>query len=332
MYLEDALDFDCGLQQDEWSITDMSFGKEGQLTVLGWSGKRAGSKMYVVECDVCREDSELFGDGIFLSPKNSLSNGAVPCGCTISPYWTEDQYKIICSRKAELLGNKFIGWDGVFKGCAATKVIQECSTHGVWKSAKITTVIRGTGCPRCHFDEIAKASRKPDDLMVEGFFKSEGFHPDTIFSRSDRKDKRGHTVFWKVECPDCGSVGESLPGNLRKGKRPCLCGKYRQQEAYINFIKDGDNIICLKFGISRDSNKRLKQQVSRTLLEVVQHAVYNFPTVEACKDAEKKCKETFLTGVISKFEMPDGYTETTYTHNLGEIVKIYESFGGTLKN
>jgi hypothetical protein len=33
---------------------------------------------------------------------------------------------------------------------------------------------------------------------------------------------------------------------------------------------------------------------------------------------------------IDKESFPDGYTETTSNHNIGEIIGIYQSFGGVL--
>ena len=42
MNLEDVLDPEYGLQQDAWSLSKPTFGEEGQLEVVGWSGKSKG--------------------------------------------------------------------------------------------------------------------------------------------------------------------------------------------------------------------------------------------------------------------------------------------------
>lgn len=71
--LEDLIDPEYGLQQDEWSLTRPRFGAEGQLEVIGWSGKgRWNHKKYVVLCKNCSEDSELFGEGLFIIVKKQL--------------------------------------------------------------------------------------------------------------------------------------------------------------------------------------------------------------------------------------------------------------------
>jgi len=72
--LIDLLDED-GLKQDEWSLTAPKFGSEGQLTVVGWSGKTNGNKFYILKCGACSEDPELFAGGYFISLKGGLLRG-----------------------------------------------------------------------------------------------------------------------------------------------------------------------------------------------------------------------------------------------------------------
>jgi len=79
--LEDVVDPEYGLQQDEWSLSKPRFGEEGQLEVVGWSGRnKGGHKLYILECNKCSQDGELFREGYFRSLKGHLVKGAVPCG------------------------------------------------------------------------------------------------------------------------------------------------------------------------------------------------------------------------------------------------------------
>lgn len=73
MNLEDVIDPEYGLQQDEWSLTRPKFGKEGQLEVVGWSGKSGSNNLYILMCLTCNQDSELFGEGYFRSVKGGFS-------------------------------------------------------------------------------------------------------------------------------------------------------------------------------------------------------------------------------------------------------------------
>ena len=90
MNLEDVLDPEYGLQQDDWSLSKPRFGEEGQLEVVGWSGKSWSAKFYILKCNKCSQDSELFGEGYFRSVKSVLVKGQVPCGCSRNPNWSQE--------------------------------------------------------------------------------------------------------------------------------------------------------------------------------------------------------------------------------------------------
>ena len=330
MDLLDIID-ENGLQKDEWSLTRPKFGKQGQLEVVGWSGKSKGDKLYILKCTECSEDVELFGTGHFKSRKYTLTGGGLPCGCSNNPRWSEKQYKIICSRKAESLGYKFVSFNGDWKG-KTTKIRMLCSTHGEWSSGTIDNLVsKSVGCPRCGDGRVSKARTKSDDLMIKSFFKSKAFHPDTKFWRSERLIKSGYKKHWHMYCPRCGETGESVSESLQKGYLSCACGLRRQQEAYINLILDGNVIVALKFGIAVNSSIRIKRQALHLVYDIEQHGVYLFPTIESCKKAEDECKQELDCGIVLKRDMPDGYTETTWVYNLEKIIEIYERNGGNLQ-
>lgn len=328
MNLEDLVD-ENGLQQDEWSLTAPTFGEDNQLTVVGWSGKCFYNKHYILKCMRCSEDLELFGQGYFRSKKGHLVRGQVPCGCTRTPRWSEDQFAILCSRKARELGYTFLGFVGDWKG-AYTRTEVLCEEHGEWSSGNINNLFSiHRGCPKCHAEAIAKANKKPDDVMIASFFASGGFHPDTKFWRSERKNNRGWCPYWYMFCPECDERGESQRGDLQQGKRPCACNNQRQQECYINLlIDDHNNPIAIKFGIAIDSKQRIKKQDLYSVYTIKQHSVYQFLDAVSCKRAERECKKELECGVVLKRDMKDGYTETTYAYNLDKIVEIYERNGG----
>lgn len=322
MNLVDLLDED-GLKQDEWSLTAPTFGKEGQLTVVGWSGKSYGTKYYILKCNKCSEDTELFGDGHFKSLRGHLSTGAIPCNCARSYRWSKCQYEILCLRKADELGYKFLGFLGWLG--RVTKLHLSCPEHGKWTSGIIKDFVnRGVGCPECN-----GGTRKADEVMIASFFASEAFDPATKFWRSGRNNTQGKRTHWNVECPVCGEQAEAYCGSLQKGHRPCACSPMRQQECYINWVIDDTGVTkAIKFGIANDSNRRIKNQNKKSVHEIVQRTVYIFSTVESCKAAERECKSTLVTGVVPKQEMSDGYTETTYVSNLDKIKQIYIKHGG----
>lgn len=317
-----------GLQEDSWSLSGPTFGKDDQLRVIGWSGKRVTNKYYILKCSKCSQDSELFGEGYFRSLKSTLANGNVPCGCGKGIQWSQEQYSILCSRKSKELGHTFLGFVAEWRGIY-TKIKRSCEKHGEWDTGTIASLTSsGNGCPGCR----TEANTKPADVMITSFLASKAFHPNTKFWRSERKDSRGKAGYWHVSCPECGVIGESKSNHLQNGQRPCDCSQHRQTEAYINLlIDDMDNAAAIKFGISRDSKKRGKQQGYSTSYEVCQHSVYAFPDSSSCKKAERECLQELECSVVLRRDMEDGHTETTWLYNLEKIIEIYERNGGILK-
>ena len=106
------------------------------------------------------------------------------------------------------------------------------------------------------------------------------------------------------------------------------CAGHSQQQCYINIVMDCDLPVAYKIGIARDSGTRIKTQNRRNLFQMSQMAVYNFPTVEDCKAAERACLSELRCGVLSARELQDGYTETVALTDYDKVVSIYERFGG----
>lgn len=329
MNLVDLLDED-GLKQDQWSLTAPTLGEAGQLTVVGWSGRNTSTaKFYILKCNYCSQDTELFGEGYFKSEKYSLLGlKAIPCGCSKRPSWNKDQFAIMCERKAKELGYKFFGFVGKWSG-QNTKIEVSCEEHGTWTTGSINNFIsKGRGCTSCGVSASANSKIKPDDVMIASFLSTGSFHPDTKFWRSERENNQGLKQYWHLYCPDCQGYGESLRGDLQQGKRSCACSKHRQQECYINFIFDLESVVAVKFGIANNSKMRVREQNKSSMYDIRQHAVYKFPSVSSCKSAEKDCKKELQCGVVTREEVPDGWTETTYLYNLDKLKSIYERHGG----
>jgi len=306
------------------------FGEEGQLEVVGWSGRQGFSKLYILKCNRCSEDCGLFGEGYFRSNKYNLVRGTIPCGCAFNPKWSKEQHFIRCLRKAKELGYRFLGFEGPWKG-NNTKIKIVCEKHGYWDSGTINSLMQCHGCPECKEDTRGENSRKPEKEMIRSFLASGAFHPETKFWRSDRRDSKGSKTYWIMSCPACEGTGESQSGSLQKGQRPCACSTHRQQECYINWLVDNHNMaVAIKFGIANNSKQRIKQQDSKSAYTLKQHSIYQFPSVQQCKQAERECKKELETGVVLKRDMPDGWTETTWSYNIGKVVDIYKRNGGVL--
>ena len=224
-----------------------------------------------------------------------------------------------------------------------------------WRSPKLTSSGRAqywySTCPICSEDEFVKAG------LCTGVFEScmghlkRGAVPCRCsdahrFTKAQWEyllakecENRGYVfVGWRgkrwgsrfkfsYECPLHGEQSTTSK-NLLKGQGCSLCAGHNQQQCYINLVKDGSLPVALKVGISCKSDARLRQQNLRNLFQMAQIAVYEFPTVESCKAAEKACLSEIRCGVLSARELQDGYTETVALTDYDKVVSIYERFGG----
>lgn len=315
---------DVDLKQDEWSIQKPIFGKIGQLKVIGWSSRRYSAKLYVVLCNVCSNDEELFGGGYFLSSRRHLEEGVYPCGCSKCTRWTKEQYYILCKRKAVELGYTFIGYTGEWCGFK-TKLKLECSKHGIWETTNINSFLsKGSGCSLCK----SEATMKPDDVIIESFMRSGVFLPETKFWRSLKLDRLGYPSYWNMFCPLCETVGTASSSAFKRGVRPCKCSRLNCTKAYINLILSGNDIIAIKFGITGNFKQRAKHQQKMSIYSVENFGLWEFPDKTHCSKAEQECRQTMECRVLTKEELKDGYTETTWPYNIDEVIKIYERNGG----
>ena len=231
-----------------------------------------------------------------------------------------------CGIKATERGFVLHGISGEYTG-STSKLILECKDHGVWETTCINDFLsKARGCTGCRNDKPKHI--KPLGVMSEKFMSSGGFAEGTIFSRSDRLSKHGTKPYWFVECGKCGGKYESESVNLKRGSIACLCSTFRQKVCYINSLSDCGNVIALKFGIAKDSKARLKQQQSSCVFQVQEMVVFEFENYHDCLNAERKVRKSFDCGVVSKAEMPDGYTETTSVKNYERICEIYAEMGG----
>lgn len=331
MNLEDVIDPEYGLQQDEWSLSKHRFGKDNQLTVVGWSGKCSTNIIYLLHCSECAKDTELFGEGYFKSLKSNLTKSQIPCGCSNRYIKTEAQWRVLLHRHAESIGCRFIDFRGLFKG-KRTKVIMECPLHGCWDSTSIDSFLnQGTSnCPVCRTIKIGIRSKQDDADAIQDFLSTGSFHPDTKFWRSDKKDNKGKKPYWYMYCPVCEVTVEKLGSGLKRGNIGCDCSCLSQRNAYINLVRSDGIDLALKFGIANVPKRRAYEQNLRSSLDVIQLMVWTFHSSKSCKAAEIECKKRMDTGVLSVNDMPDGWTETTYLSNIDDIVSIYEKFGGIL--
>lgn len=309
----------------EDEFTGSIFGEKSQLKVLGWVEKKRDSygkykKIYLLECSICKQDKQLFGDAVFKASKSNLTAGRCPCGCAVKPVWTPEQWAIRVSRKLDP-GHKLVSLIETEKG-AFGKVEILCEKYGTWDTASANNIMNGQGCRLCANAarglRLKEANSYTEEQFTEKFYIVGGYSRDIIFTRVSKN-------YWSYTCNVCGVSCKTHAKGLYAGTKSCNCSKFNPLQAYINFVMDGELPVALKFGISQSAlNRRFRWSVYDFHL----YSVWVFKNRVDCLSAEALCKTELDTGVIPKIEMPDGYSETTYIYNLEKIIEVYKSLGG----
>lgn len=231
----------------------MSSWKPSQLEKLGvtWENKKGntlrvesiidcrkgGKTYYKVSCSECSKDTELFPDG-FEIVKSNIGK-TVPCACTRSYKYTENQYMVKVKRVLDKSNYKFLGWEGEYKeSYSYLKVV--CNTTGIHRVVGLTYLLSQDTLPRAdrsgNFKEI--------DDHIETFMETGKYLDGTRFFK-------GEEECWLMICPKCSydeyvknglcsGVFKTIRGNCLKGSRPCRCShaplSKRQQEFRVGKI------------------------------------------------------------------------------------------------
>lgn len=316
------------LEQD--NLVDYVYGKAQQLTVVGFSLLGTDRyKQYIVKCNICAEDPELFGEGFFSIYASNMKKGNMPCGCA-AKHWSEAQQIVRVERQARIKGYKFVSWLGDFKTTKArTKLLMLCCEHGLWGSTELKSfVCVGHGCPSCAEIQRSITRTKPDHLRVEKILSSGHFTQGTTFKRLT---DHSSNPLWEINCPDCKETYTRAECNLIKLGKACVCSgtvSSRQKYSYINLVQDGENAVAIKFGITGNPRKRISKMNNDSPLSVTNIFLFKYENSHDCIKAERVCKKDLETGVLSAFEMPDGWTETTHISNIDFILSTFKSCGG----
>lgn len=285
------------------------------LEILGFISKDRSGKRYLVRCERCANDSELFGDGVFASYDSNILKGAIPCGCVKGFKRSESQWSILFKR---LLPDNF----SFIKLTENRKAIFECTTHGQMEIGLMSVFHKGQACKFC-----SKFGPKGDDCLTNRFLDSGNFPEGTEFVRSDRKDSKGSMVYWDVTCGQCLQLYSSSTTHLSVGKLGCSCSLANQKYSYLISVKNNEDFVALKFGISKDPKRRMKELKSDTSYALDFISVWKFDSSKSCRLAELHCKR-LLNPNLDKSEMGSGYTETTTLNNFDLIENTFQSFGG----
>lgn len=205
--------------------------KEGVITILGWGGEKNsdGRKLYTWRCSVCSGDRELFPVNTSTCIKKDLNRGIVPCGCSKSKNYSEEQRGIMVNRLADLRGKEFRGWKGAYSG-GKTLLQLYCPKYDCyWETTNLANYLR-KDIPSPVEGKITKRNGKfVEDVEYVNRFNKNGKYPQgTLFNR------KGVSEVWDVVCSVCSKdkyveagicsgIFTAITGDIAKGILSCRC-------------------------------------------------------------------------------------------------------------
>lgn len=103
-----------------------------------------------------------------------------------------------------------------------------------------------------------------------------------------------------------------------------------QNKAYILALSEGCEVVAIKFGITKNLERRLRKLRATSIYTIEEIGTWKFPNSSSCREAEACVKSTLQTGVVLKRDMEDGYTETLHPCHIEVVIEIYRRNGGVI--
>lgn len=221
-------------------------------------------KSYVVTCDICSGDSELWPYGSIVTTKGSLTKGNLPCGCSRSPRWTKDQWMLKVSRVCKEADFTLVGLEDEWRGKDTKLILKSNKTGFIWSNTTLNGLVnRGKRDPRESIISRARSNVQDEADVIDKIRQSGKFHDGCTFRRLSVGKGRGR---WEVECPvckedvyakECNSpcIFFTSGSSLLNGNLPCRCApiyKWTEDETLFrikNFLRGrGDTFISVEGG------------------------------------------------------------------------------------
>uniref|UniRef100_A0AAU7PHZ9 CapR homology domain-containing protein n=1 Tax=Salmonella phage SalP219 TaxID=3158864 RepID=A0AAU7PHZ9_9CAUD len=278
-----------------------------------------------IRCSICKKHSEIVYN-------NLISRGIVTCVCSKVPDFEIEQYKDVVGEDYKIISGSFLPRKS--SGGIWRSLVVQCTKCGNVHNVPVDKLKgnkRGRKSWVCKCRSTRKAAHKK---MIENIVSRyrDRFIPDAISVHGEKYDYslvdyRGTVRKVTIVCKTHGPFKQTPATHLRGCGCP-RCSSQCQTTAYIHQVVDGGLTVALKFGIAKDWEFRMVNLNTKNLFELVPGAVWEFSSVSDCKDAERECKKTLKTGVLSAREMKDGWTETVSVLDLEKVIAIYEKHGG----
>ncbi|MEF1285108.1 hypothetical protein QTN94_14345 [Vibrio sp. M250220] len=215
--------------------------------IEGTKFTRSDRKTYwIVECPKCSNDEYVkvgLCNGKFESARSSLKKGSIPCRCSVSPQWTQEQREYQINKVFNVEGGSFVGWDGEYKN-AKSRFDWRCSKGHECKTVLFNFLDSGTRCRTCNNGGY-DPSKDGRLYLVEwfGFGKSylkKGITNNETLARikqQARKSKLDYRIIREIHSED-GQLIADFEAVLKKQFKGSACPKEWMEDGYTETVED----------------------------------------------------------------------------------------------
>lgn len=194
-----------------------------------------------------------------------------------------------------------------------------CRKHGLFHQCFYTHSVRSHDCPKCVNEHLR---------IVHGRNECETLRELTRHNPTYTYEFKEPYINAKskitVTCDQHGDWVTTV-GSIINGKTGCpSCSGHSQTFMYINSVESD---VAIKYGIANNVETRLRHQNRKNIFKMNNISVFQFTSYSDCRSCESKLKSTYQP-IVSKYDMNDGWTETTEIKNYDEVVSIIKEFGG----
>lgn len=283
------------------------------LTAVDYD-KKTGE--YSFTCDRCSVDQELWGNVVLVSTKNQILEKYFPCGCKEVPVYSEDQYKILISRRCEEDGFVFNGFVGDYLK-AQTLLSITCKNGHTRNTTKITqflnkNVNRCMDCKHIWARELYASDGGEIKRIL-----SDSMLPQHTFLGFCGGEFINQNQKFKYFCSEHHKVYKRTIRSFLDGSKGSCCsgGGFKENlKGYLYFVRwcdDESGFLFYKYGISNHNPlKRIKTQVRKTIAKPLYVGGFLFDLGEDAVLLEHSLKDIYKNCRVSFEDLPDGFTET----------------------
>lgn len=265
-----------------------------------------------VECLTCKTRTN--------STPLSIFAGQIPCKCGKGYYRTDERrFERLVEVTSET--NLLIDYTALIpiKNVKA-RIDLTCKTCGYkWDASYLSVVRQTTGCSRC-----SNVTRYTDEEYID---KINALEKVSFLSKTT--EKIGGSTNVLVECVLCNHPFSASVGNLLQDRGCPRCANYgyntkKPGHLYILSLKNCDEIVGYKFGISNSPSNRLKHLARQSNLNVKPIFIFNFTEGSEALDLENKIKKRF-GNFLSREVLQEGFTETISPKEIKDLLQYIQN-------